>query len=237
VAVKTMAGVFDNLAANKRVLLEDPALAAWMVRTALAAGDDKRAKLVADAAVQLPENNTGFPSIIAIADHARGLLDRDALALLQAFSDHAHPWGGASAAEDAGAVLVADGQLTSGLRLLESAIALYEHAGAEHDAHRVRRRSRQLRVRTPPTPPPHGMSNWSSLTDTERRVSAQVALALTNAQIGQRMYLSGTISTSISARSSESSASTPGLSWRGWPSHTGRPGQMSEPQPIEVSYL
>ena len=62
VAVKTLAGVFDNLAANKRVLLEEPAMAAWMVRTALAAGDHKRATAVADAAVQLSANNTGFPS-------------------------------------------------------------------------------------------------------------------------------------------------------------------------------
>jgi DNA-binding NarL/FixJ family response regulator len=190
VAVKAFAGVFDNLSANKRVLLEEPALAAWMVRTALAAGNHKRAKLVADAAEQLSANNTGFPSIIAIALHARGLLDHDPAALLQAFSDHAHPWARACAAEDASAVLVADGQLMAGLHLLESAIALYEHAGAEHDAQRARRSARQLRVRVPPTAPPPRVSDRFRLTDTECRVSGLVALGLTNAQIGERMYLS-----------------------------------------------
>jgi DNA-binding CsgD family transcriptional regulator len=190
VAVKTLAGVFDNLAANKRVLLEEPAMAAWMVRTALAAGDHKRATAVADAAVQLSASNAGFRSIVAIAHHARGLLDRDAVALLQAFSDHAHPWSRASAAEDASAVLVAEGQLMPGLNLLESAIALYEHAGAEHDAQRARRRLRELPIRTTPTLPPQRVSDWSSLTDTERRVSSLVALGLTNAEIGERMYRS-----------------------------------------------
>jgi DNA-binding CsgD family transcriptional regulator len=34
------------------------------------------------------------------------------------------------------------------------------------------------------------VSDWSSLTDTERRVSSLVALGLTNAEIGERMYRS-----------------------------------------------
>jgi hypothetical protein len=144
-AVKTLAGVFDNLPANKRVLLEEPALATWMVRTAL----------------------------------------------------------------NAGVALVADRQFMPGLNLLESAIGLDEHARAKHDAERARRRWRLLRVSTP------------------------VALGLTNAQIGERMYLSR-LSTSTSARSSGISASTPDSSWHSWKLGIGRPGRMGEPRPITV---
>jgi DNA-binding CsgD family transcriptional regulator len=147
-------------------------------------------KVVADVAEQLPADNTGFPSIVALAAHARGLLDRDPAALLQAFPDHAHPWARASAAEAASALLLASGQLTPGVKLLDSAIALYEHVAAEHDAQRARRRSRQFGLRASPTAPPRLISSWSSLADTERRVSAVVALGLTNAKIAERMYLS-----------------------------------------------
>jgi DNA-binding CsgD family transcriptional regulator len=202
-----------------------------VIRKGLQQGANKRATAVADAAVHLSANNTGFPSVVAIADHARGLLDQDAGALLQAFSDHAHPWARASAAEDASAVLVADGQIIPGLNLLESAIALYEQAGAEQDAQRARRRSRRLRVRTPPTPPPHGVSDWSSLTDTEHRVATLVASGLTKAQIGERMYRSrhavdfhlGQIFRKLGVNTRHQLA--------GSPSGSGRRGQSSEPQP------
>jgi DNA-binding CsgD family transcriptional regulator len=190
VAVKSLAGVFDNLPANKRLLLEEPAVAAWMVRTALAAGDQRRAAAVADAAAQLATTNGEFPSVVAIASHARGLVDKDAAALLAAFSDHGHPWTRASAAEDASAVLVAEGQTMPGRNLLGSAIALYEHAGADHDAQRARRRLRQLRPPTGPRTARRGASDWSSLTEAERRVAALVAQGVTNDQIGERMYLS-----------------------------------------------
>lgn len=190
VAVRTMSGVFGNLPANKRALLEEPALAPWMVRCALAAGERRKAAAVADTADHLALNNAGYPSVAAIARHARGLLDRDTVALLQASSDHAHPWARALAAEDASTVLAADDQPTSALELLESAIALHERAGAVHDAERARRRRWKLRARAPETPRRHRVSGWSDLTGTERRISALVALGLTNAQVAERMSLS-----------------------------------------------
>jgi DNA-binding CsgD family transcriptional regulator len=190
VAVKALAPVFDNLPANWRVLLEEPALAAWMVRSMLAAGDRTRAETVVDAAEQLSANNTGFPSIAATALHARGLLDNDQVALVRASSDHAHPWARASATEDAGTDLAAEGQVPPASRVFDSAIALYQRAGAEHDVERVWRRWQQLRVRASGPAAPDPASGWSRLTDTERRLSSLVALGLTNAQIAQRLYLS-----------------------------------------------
>jgi DNA-binding CsgD family transcriptional regulator len=190
VAMRSMAAVFDNLPANKRALLEEPALAAWLVRCALAAGDRTKARAVVDTADQLSLSNTAFPSVAAIALHARGVFEQDAAALLQASSDHAHVWARASAAEDAGAVLVAEDQPQSGSATLESAIALYEQAGAVHDAERATRRWRELRVRTVQAAGRHRVSGWSGLTGPERRVSGLVALGLTNAQVGERLSLS-----------------------------------------------
>jgi ATP/maltotriose-dependent transcriptional regulator MalT len=185
-----MVCVFDDLQANKRPLLEEPALAAWMVRCALAAGDQGRARAVVDAADWLSLSNPGCLPVAAIALHARGLLERDAAALLQASSDHAHLLARAAAAEDAGAALAADDHPAAGLDVLDSAIDLYEMAGAGHDAARAQRRRRDLRARTPLTARRHAVSGWSGLTGTERRVSGLVALGLSNAQVGECLSLS-----------------------------------------------
>ena len=99
-------------------------------------------------------------------------------------------WARALAAEDASAVLAADDQPASALEVLESATALHERAGAVHDAERARRRRWKLRARASETPRRHHVSGWSDLTGTERRISALVALGLTNAQVVERLSLS-----------------------------------------------
>lgn len=104
-AVQVLADVYDTLPAHKRLLVEDPAAAAWLVRAALAADDRSRAEWVVICAEQLATENRGFPSVVAAATHARGLLDRDPAALQRAAADHRHPWAQASALEDAGVVL------------------------------------------------------------------------------------------------------------------------------------
>jgi hypothetical protein len=83
-AVKVLADVYDDLPSHKRLFIEEPAAAAWLVRTALAAGDRWRAEAVVICAEQLGSDNRGFPSVMAAAAHARGVLDRDAAALEQA---------------------------------------------------------------------------------------------------------------------------------------------------------
>jgi DNA-binding CsgD family transcriptional regulator/tetratricopeptide (TPR) repeat protein len=189
-AVKTLAGLFDNLPANKRILLEEPELAGWLVRSALAAGHRSKAAAVVAAVEHLAVSNPGFATVGAVAQHARGLLDGDAGALLQASADHAHPWVRGSAAEDACAVMTAAGRDRLGLAALEAAIALYEQSGAEHDAARAQRRRRELLAGSPRQLRGRPASGWFSLTPGEREISALVAQGLTNRQIAQRLFVS-----------------------------------------------
>ncbi|MCU1460855.1 MAG: Transcriptional regulator, partial [Acidimicrobiales bacterium] len=101
-AVKTLSEVFDNLPANKRILLEEPGIAPWMVRTALAADDRRRAATVVAATDHLAADNPGMAPVGAIARHARGIFDEDVDGLTEGAALHSQPWPRASAAEDAG---------------------------------------------------------------------------------------------------------------------------------------
>jgi DNA-binding CsgD family transcriptional regulator len=189
-AMQAMAAVFDDLPACKRAMLEEPGMAPWMVRCALAAGARRKAEAVVDVTEQLSLNNPGLATVAAIAFHARGVLDHDIAALFEAAATHAHPWARASATEDAGAGLVEEGRLRAGVKALATAISMYEEIGAIHDAGRARASWQELRQRVRPREPRPPVSDWPSLTETERRVAALVALGLTNAQVGERMYVS-----------------------------------------------
>src|SRR5262249_56624248 len=59
--------VCADLPAHPGLLLGDPALAAWLVRTALAAGDSKLAALAARTAETLVTDNPGYPAVVAAA--------------------------------------------------------------------------------------------------------------------------------------------------------------------------
>jgi DNA-binding CsgD family transcriptional regulator len=190
-AVKVLRGVSGNLPANKRALLEEPALAAWLVRSALAGEDRVTAEAVAVFAEMLSTDNPGFASIGAIASHARGLLDRDAVALARAAVDHSHGWARASAAEDLSVVLIADRDDDGAIAAVESAIAAYAHVGALYDVERAERRLAALQARPArAAAAARPLSGWGSLTVIERRVAGLVAQGLTNAQVAQRLYLS-----------------------------------------------
>jgi DNA-binding CsgD family transcriptional regulator len=190
-AMALLAGTYDGLPAGQGLFARDPAAAPWMVRTALAVGDQNRAGGVVAAAEQLAAANPGFPTVVAAAEHARGLLDRDPAKVVQAAGRHRHPWARASAAEDAGVLLAGRGDRDGAVASFDQAVAAYQHAGAERDVARVRRRLRQLGVRR---------RHWrvaarpicglASLTDTERNVADLVAEGLTNRQVAQRMFLS-----------------------------------------------
>jgi DNA-binding CsgD family transcriptional regulator len=189
-AVEVLAGVYGDLPSHKRLFIEEPAAAAWLVRAALAAGDRSRAEAVVICAEQLASDNRGFPSVAAAAAHARGVLDRDVAALEQAGADYRHPWARASALEDAGVVLAHADHTTAGARLEQSLVG-YEQAGADHDAARVRARLRDLGVRRRHRRhAERPVSGWASLTDAERRVADVVAEGLTNVKAAERLFLS-----------------------------------------------
>jgi DNA-binding NarL/FixJ family response regulator len=180
-----------GLLAHRGLLSGDPALAAWLVRTALAAGDQPLVSRVTGTAVALADANPGFPALAAAAAHSQGLATGDAGLLAEAAAQHPDLWARASAAEDL-AILLASTAKDQAVRHLKTAFDGYRQTGADRDQARIRRRLRELGVRrrhwtTPATRPIVG---WGSLTDTEQAVSRLVAEGLNNNQVAARMYIS-----------------------------------------------
>ena len=180
-----------GLPAWQGLLSGDPAIAPWLVRTSLAAGDQPLANQVAGTAVALADANPGFPALAAAAAHSQGLAARDARLVGEAVAQHPDPWAKASAAEDL-AVLLTGTAKDQTIGHLKTALDGYRQIGADRDQARIRRRLRELGVRrrhwtTPATRP---VAGWDSLTDTEQAVSRLVAEGLNNNQVAGRMYIS-----------------------------------------------
>jgi DNA-binding CsgD family transcriptional regulator len=182
----------NDLQARPGLLLGDPALAAWLVRTALAAGEGGLAARTTRTAQALTDANPGFPALAAAAAHSRGLARHDPALLAQAATQHPDPWARASAAEDLGVLHDRRGDRDQAIRHLKEAFGGYHQVGAERDQARIRRRLRQLGIRRRHwvTPPARPVTGWDSLTDTERAVAGLVAEGLNNNQVAARMYIS-----------------------------------------------
>jgi DNA-binding CsgD family transcriptional regulator len=191
-ALPGLSRLLDGLAEHTRVLTCDPAAAAWLVRTVVAAGGPGPAEDVVAAADRLAETNPGLPSLAAAAEHARGLLHGDPDLLRNAAAGHADRWARASAYEDLGVLLGgADGSRGRTIQCFDEALSCYAAAGAERDAARIRKRLRRMgerrrhwnhRERT--------AAGWGSLTGTEQRISGLVAQGLTNQRIADQMFIS-----------------------------------------------
>jgi DNA-binding CsgD family transcriptional regulator len=180
-------GLYQHVARHRRLFVDEPAVAAWLVRVLLGHEDRHRAEVVVLDVELLSVANPGVPSLAAAAAHARGVLDGDLALLQQATAGHRHPWAMASALEDAGVVLLLRGDRADARDHLDRALEEYRRAGADRDARRVQRRltrSALSRRRT------RQVSGWDSLTETERRVASVVAEGLTNAEAAERLYLS-----------------------------------------------
>jgi DNA-binding CsgD family transcriptional regulator len=184
--------VCADLAAHPGLLLGDPALAAWLVRTALTAGDGKLAALAARTAETLATDNPGYPAVAAAAAHSLGLAGENPARLAEACAQHPDPWAKASAAEDLGILHTRQADQDQAIHHLTQAIHGYQLIGATADTARVRRRLRKLGVRrrhwTQSARRP--VTGWESLTETERAASELVAQGLNNRQIANRMYVS-----------------------------------------------
>jgi DNA-binding CsgD family transcriptional regulator len=181
-----------DLQARPGLLLGDPAVAAWLVRTALAAGDNEFAANVARTAQGLADAHPQFPALAAAAAHSRGLARRESAPLAEAAAQHPDPWARASAAEDLGVLHGRQGDREQAIHHLKEALGGYRQVGADRDQARVRRRLRKLGIRrrhwsTPSTRP---VTGWDSLTGTEQAVAGLVADGLNNNQIAARMYIS-----------------------------------------------
>jgi DNA-binding CsgD family transcriptional regulator/tetratricopeptide (TPR) repeat protein len=190
-AVVAEMAAMEDVTSWKRLQLEDPTAAAWAVRAALDAGERPVAERSARCADELAADNPELPSLVAAADHARGLLTGDVDVLLSAATAHRRPWARARATEDAG-VMVSNRNDPAAAHLhLDRALNAYQELGAEHDVARVRSLLRTMGVR-------HchwrrrerPVSGWDSLTETERAVSDLVAQGLTNRKAAEQMFLS-----------------------------------------------
>ncbi len=181
-----------DLAAHPGSLTGDPAIAAWVVRTALAAGDDELALSAARTAQALASGNPGFAALTAAAAHSLGLFGQDPVCLAQAAATHADPWARASADEDTGVLLARQSDRERAIRHLTQAIHGYQQVGATTDTARVRSRLRVLGVRRRhwSLSADRPASGWQSLTDTERVASELVAQGLNNQQVADQMYIS-----------------------------------------------
>jgi DNA-binding CsgD family transcriptional regulator/tetratricopeptide (TPR) repeat protein len=174
------------------LLLGDPASAAWLTRSALAAGEEELAVTVASAAEDLVAASPGYPAVTAAAAHSLGVAKREPARLAGAAAEHPDPWARASAAEDLGVLFARQTGKDQAIGYLTQAINDYQLVGATADTARIRRRLRELGVRRrhwaqsgrrPAT-------GWDSLTDAERTASELAAQGLNNRQIANRMYVS-----------------------------------------------
>jgi DNA-binding CsgD family transcriptional regulator/tetratricopeptide (TPR) repeat protein len=181
-----------DLETRPGMLLGDPALPAWLARTALAAGDRELADRVTRAAQALADANLEFPALAAAAAHSRGLARRDPVGLAEAAAQHPDPWASASAAEDLGVLYGRQGDRDQAIHYLKEALGRYGQVGAGRDQARVRRRLRRLGIRRRhwSTPPVRPVTGWGSLTGTEQAVAGLVAQGLNNGQVAARMYIS-----------------------------------------------
>lgn len=190
-AMKTLGSVYAGLSTHRHVLVGDPTAAAWLARTALAAGYADLASGVAHVADEIAQDNPRLDVITAAAAHCGGVVTGDLDRLARAAATHPDPWARASAAEDLGIVLSATADPGQAVMHLDNALGGYGSAGAERDLARVRRRLRRLGVRrrnwmTTDRP----ATGWGSLTEAELATCGLVAQGLTNQQVAEQMYVS-----------------------------------------------
>jgi DNA-binding CsgD family transcriptional regulator len=162
-------------------------------RVASAAGDaGLRARVLAAAEV-LERERPAVPLFAAVAQHARGILGRDAQALLAAadvFHLSSRPLLYAAAVEDAGAELAHTDYGDQALDQLNAAFDTYVRHEALADARRVGRALRRLGVERRIVSQPRAKTGWDSLTDAELKVVNLIAQGATNQSAAQRLHLS-----------------------------------------------
>ena len=169
-------------------------LAPDLVRLALALGRRDVANEVADIVTAGVALAPDVPTVRSLALRCRGLVDGEVEPLIEAAAlarrtpllvEHA------GACEDAAGLLAQGGRRDEAAPLLREALDLYERAGADAWAGRVRAGLRSIGAhpgargsRQRPT------EGWESLTATERTVSLLVAEGLTNGAVARQMYVS-----------------------------------------------
>jgi DNA-binding CsgD family transcriptional regulator len=162
-------------------------------RVAATAGDAGLRAQVLQAAGQLAGEDPGMPLFIAVAKHARAILERDPDALAEAaksLSVLSRPLLHAAAAEDAGVELARANRGSESIDQLNIAFDTYLHCGATADAQRVGQVLRQQGVSRRVVGTPRPQTGVDSLTDSELKVAHLVATGTTNRDVAQHLSLS-----------------------------------------------
>jgi DNA-binding CsgD family transcriptional regulator len=192
-AMSIAAGVYDLVEEVRWPLVHDPCVPPWLVRTALAAGDKRRAALVGAAAAELGRLNPGFPVVTAACAHAQGLLGNDTGLLELAARTQPDAWAAASAAADLAALLAGAHRVTEAVELLDRAHDNFLASGASRDAARARGMLRALGVRRGrwrATQRPARASGLESLSEAEHGIAELVCQGLTNREIAEMTFVS-----------------------------------------------
>jgi DNA-binding CsgD family transcriptional regulator len=160
-------------------------------RVASAAGDAGLRARVLHATDMLERERPAIPLFTGVASYARGILERDAQALVAAadvLHSSSRPLLYAAAAEDAGAEL-AHIDRDKAVDQLNAAFDTYLHHEALADARRVGRELRRLGVQRRIVSHPRAKTGWDSLTDSELTVVNLVAQGATNRSVAQRLHV------------------------------------------------
>jgi DNA-binding CsgD family transcriptional regulator len=173
-----------------------------LVRICQAQGKKQLAERMATDAAEARRRSGGVASVEGTALLLQGMVEEDPdplLAAVEAFRASPRPFNLAEACAEAAVTLLARGRDSEGRALLAEAFDLYDELGAsrpeaalaqEVRAFGIRRGARGRRQRA--------LSGWSALTGTEERIVGLVAEGLTNAEIGERLYISrGTVATHL----------------------------------------
>ena len=162
-------------------------------RVASAAGDAGLRARVLRAAESLERERPAIPLFTGVAGYARGILERDAQALLAAadlLQSSSRPLLYAAAAEDAGAELQSRRPPDEALDQLNAAFDTYIEREALADARRVGRELRRLGVERRIVSQPRAKTGWDSLTDSELTVVNLIAAGVTNRYVATQLHLS-----------------------------------------------
>ncbi|OCB38875.1 LuxR family transcriptional regulator [Mycobacterium malmoense] len=162
-------------------------------RVASAAGDAGLRARVLQVSEALERERPPVPVFAGVAAYARGILERDAAALVAAaelLHSSARPLLYASAAEDAGAELSRAQRDAEALDQLNAAFDTYIECEAIADARRVGRALRRLGVERRIVAQPRAKTGWDSLTDSELKVVNLIAQGATNRSVAQQLHLS-----------------------------------------------